>query len=114
VSILNGQKILILPIYRSGVASMYTIKQMIARGVFLIELCALVILYLYGNHGLQNICKLERENTILTKETQRMAHEIDALEHEIAAWNHDSFYKEKVAREQLQMAYKGDEVYYIN
>jgi len=91
---------------------MYTIKQLIARGIFLVEICALLILYLYGNHGLQNIYKLERENTMLAKEVQRMAREIETIEQEIAAWNHDGFYKEKVAREQLQMAYKNDEIYY--
>jgi len=29
------------------------------------------------------------------------------------AWQTDDFFKEKVAREQLQMARKGDELFYI-
>ena len=93
---------------------MHTVKQFIARGLFAVEIGALTLLYLYGSHGLESIYKLERENMALKKEVLRVAHEIDALEQEIAAWNHNDFFKEKVAREQLQMAYKGDEVYYTN
>jgi hypothetical protein len=42
-----------------------------------------------------------------------MKDEIEQLEQEIYAWQTDDFYKEKVAREQLQMARKGDELFYI-
>jgi len=93
---------------------MYTTKQLIARGLFIIETCALILLFLYGASGLESIYKLERENSVLKGETVRMAQEVDAIEQEIASWSHDDFYKEKVAREQLQMARKDDEVYYTS
>jgi len=93
---------------------MYTIKQLIARSVFFVELCALAIIYLYGSHGMHSIHQLQHETVLLEREVGRMAQEVATIEHDIAIWNHDDFCKEKVAREQLQMAYKDDEIYYIS
>ena len=40
----------------------------------------------------------------------QLKNEIAQLEKEMYAWQTDDFYKEKIAREQLQMARKGDEL----
>ena len=52
------------------------------------------------------LLKTEQEITLLQKE-------MVSLECDIASWETDDFYKEKVAREQLQMARKGDILFYI-
>lgn len=90
-----------------------TIKKKLFWGLLLAELVAIVIFYTSGNNGIV-------ATMLLTKETQKIKNEIQLLEQEIVqlqdrltAWHTCPFYKEKVAREQLQMARHDDEVYYI-
>jgi cell division protein FtsB len=50
--------------------------------------------------------RVEQDILVLKKEVQD-------LQEELVAWQTDPFYKEKVAREQLQMARPGEELFYI-
>lgn len=80
---------------------------------FCIELCMFTWVYYYGPHGMQVLHKLVNENTVLEKEVAMTRTDIKELETKIIAWNSDPFYKEQVAREQLQMARKNEIIYYI-
>ena len=55
----------------------------------------------------------KKERVALEMQLKQLQKEIDALEEEIYVWQTDDFYKEKIAREQLQMARKGDKLFYI-
>lgn len=77
------------------------------------ELLLLGIFYVWSPHGVQAITKLQREQQEVVAHVERLKKDIASLEHEIVEWESDAFYKEKIAREQLQMARRSDVVYYL-
>ena len=92
---------------------MITVKRLILRIALLAEMCAFGYIYVYGKNGLQSLQQQRFIVGELEKNIAKINDEVTLLEKEIYAWQTDDFYKEKVAREQLQMARKGDELFYI-
>lgn len=88
-------------------------KKIIMRLLLMVEMAALGYLYFFGTNGIEALQKQRGVVVNLEKNVVNLKHEIEQLEQEIYAWQTDDFYKEKVAREQLQMARKGDELFYI-
>ena len=88
-------------------------KSYISRIFLLGEMFVFFGIYFFGVDGLQKLCTLRDENMKLEAEVATLNNEIATLNQEIVAWNTDSFYKEKVAREQLQMACANDEIFFI-
>ena len=81
--------------------------------LFVVEVGAFGFAYLFGPYSVSRIRTLEREHEKIEQANQRMITEVANLEHEIVAWQEDDFFREKIAREQLQMVHDGDEVYYL-
>lgn len=92
---------------------MKTFKRTMLRVFFAVEVCVFVGVYLFGPSGLQTMVRLERENSHLDDEICQIQADLDGWKDKIAVWQSDDFYKEKIAREQLQMARSGDEVFYL-
>jgi len=69
--------------------------------------------YLFGIQGIHVIMKTKKENNIIEMEIESLQKDISDLELKIFKWNHNPFFKEKYAREQLQMVRKNDTVYFI-
>jgi len=70
-------------------------------------------IYCFGINGIK-VLQLQRKNVIELENTITMLNnDVEQLEKEINVWKTNDFYKEKFAREQLQMARKGDEIFYI-
>lgn len=86
-------------------------KKLLIRMVFVVEVVAFSLLYWLGPRGMVNIYKLRREQQeqLLVVEKERL--EVKALQEEVEQWEHDSFLKEKLAREALHMMKPGEEVY---
>jgi cell division protein FtsB len=89
------------------------IKKIFMRLLLMAEMVALGYLYFFGTNGIEVLQKQRVAVVNLEKNVVELKSEIEKLEQEIYAWQTDDFYKEKVAREQLQMARKGDELFYI-
>ena len=89
-------------------------KKTIVRLFFLIEVIIFVGVYLFGANGLQYLIRLQNENNQLKNEIVDLQKEVKIVEQEIVSWQSDDFFKEKIAREQLQMARKGDEIYLVD
>lgn len=89
------------------------IKKAFMRLLLMVEMMGLGYLYIFGTHGMEELQKKRMIVTGLEKNVVSLKKDIEQLEKEIHAWQTDDFYKEKVAREQLQMARKGDELFYI-
>jgi cell division protein FtsB len=88
-------------------------KKFFMRMVLITEMTAFGYLYFFGNNGIV-VLRNNRDMVVgLEKDISQLKDEVSRLEQEIYAWETDDFYKEKVAREQLQMARKGDELFYI-
>lgn len=77
------------------------------------ELIAFGGIYLFGPHGMRALMSIEQENEALMGKISIMNQDVQSLETKIAQWDAHPLYKEKIAREQLQMACKNDEIYYI-
>lgn len=89
-------------------------KQYLLRGFFIVEIALFAGVYFFGAHGLHNVWRLQHENAQAEREIATMQAEVQDLETRVFAWNNHPFYKEKLAREQLQMARPGEIVYYIS
>lgn len=89
------------------------LKKIIIRIFLISETILFSYLYFFGPHG---ITMLQDQHYVihnLLGEITDGNHEIDDLKQQIYTWQTDEFFKEKVAREQLQMARKGDKLFYI-
>jgi len=93
---------------------MKVLKRRFLRIVFSLELLMFAGIYMMGPHGRQALQKIEQENMRLGDDIALLQHDVHELEFSIAQWHESSFYKEKIAREQLQMARAGDQIYYIS
>ena len=88
-------------------------KSYISR-IFLVgEILIFVGIYFFSVNGLPKLSLLRDENKKLEQEIVLLQSEISVLDKEVVAWNTDPFYKEKVAREQLQMAREHEEILFI-
>ena len=85
----------------------------ILYGVLAAELVCCVVLYYGGPHGLKTIWRMQ--NVTISKERAMSAlkKEVMILQEQLCQWQTDRFYKEQMAREQLQMAHEGDLIYYL-
>lgn len=81
----------------------------IALGIYL---CTLTYLFLYGPRGWRDVYALQAQidtaRSVATEKKNLVA-QLSLEEHE---WQHNSFLKEKVAREELQMARASDTIFY--
>ena len=93
---------------------MKVIKRRFLRIFLVLEVIVFAGFYVLGPHGLRAQRKLEHENTELKNETELLKQELHSLSNTIAQWHAHPFFKEKIAREQLQMARKGDQIYYVS
>ena len=81
----------------------------IALGVYA---CTLTYLFFYGPRGWQDVYVLQAQidtSRVQTAEAQTLVAQLHVEED---AWQTNGFLKERVAREELQMARAGDTVYY--
>ncbi len=69
--------------------------------------------YFRGPQGLQKLRGMYAEQDVMREEVDKINQEVAALKHDIDAWQKHPFHKEKIAREQLQMARTDDEVFYL-
>lgn len=90
------------------------IKKFIFRLLFLLEILVFGFTYLFGSNGISKLIKLKKENQSLVDGNLKIKYEILCIENQIKEWNSDSFNQEKIAREQLQLSSKDDEIYLLN
>lgn len=92
---------------------MMLIKKKIVRSLVCLQLVAYAGFYYYGDQGLRQINQMKMANVGAGQRAAAVEQEIATYEHELAQWNDSAFYKEKMAREQLQMARSTDIVFYL-
>lgn len=89
-------------------------KRKLFRLLFAGEIIIFGILYFFGPYGVYYLQHTSAEYRELKKEITTLQQEIKELENNIYLIKTDSFYKEKIAREQLQMARKEDVIYLVD
>ncbi|MBA3954517.1 septum formation initiator family protein [Candidatus Dependentiae bacterium] len=92
---------------------MKKIKRRIVRIAFVAEIMLVSFYYFFGSHGLQALRALSSSNKELLSAIEILEQETNALKHELAEWKTDTFYKEKQAREKLQLAYANEDIYFL-
>jgi len=94
--------------------SSLTLKRLAMRIFFVIEVIVVLLWYFFGKNGIQSMMKLQYEQQLLEREKMSFCQEVTDLQKKIDEWKVTPFLKEKVAREQLQMAREGEEIYYVD
>jgi cell division protein FtsB len=92
---------------------MKDLKRRLLRIFFAVELCFFAGVYVYGPHGTSVCYAMRQHNATIQQDIDALKAEVGQLEGDIAAYSAHPFYKEKIAREQLQMARKGETIYYL-
>ncbi len=80
---------------------------------FLLELLIFSTVYIFGGQGLQTIYYMSQYNRQLQQDIVNLQQAVTALEQQLQYWQTDDFYKEQLAREQLQMARPQEQIYYL-
>ena len=93
---------------------MVRVKKAAMRLFLILEMVAFGYVYIAGKNGMQSLYTHRNIVVDMEKNIMQLNKEVVSLEKEIYVWQTDDFYKEKIAREQLQMARKGDELFYIS
>ncbi|EKD48743.1 MAG: hypothetical protein ACD_64C00159G0002 [uncultured bacterium] len=89
-------------------------KKTMLRLFFVAEIILFGWFYYHGARGVQAIQHLKQENDHILAQLQEVKQELQALDNQIIAWKEDSFFAEKIAREELHMAHAGDEIYLLD
>lgn len=93
-------------------------KKNIKRKVPLIALALEIVIftfyYCFGTQGIWHLQNKQQEILALELEMKGIMQEVSTLEQQINQWNTCSFYKEKTAREQLQLAHPHEKVYFLS
>ncbi|HJM69106.1 MAG TPA: septum formation initiator family protein [Candidatus Babeliales bacterium] len=79
-----------------------------------IEVLVFGLTYFWGAHGLRALVNMNQSNIQLEIKLNRMQNEVGDLESQIEQWHIHPFYREKIAREKLQMAKNDDTIYFID
>ncbi len=77
------------------------------------EIIVVTFFYLIGPGGLQALKSAQRQNSNLIEEIKRTEGEVNALSRELADRKNNPFYKESIARKELQMAYENEIIYLL-
>jgi len=88
-------------------------KAYLSRLFLLGEIIIFGGVYFWGVDGVNRYNKICEENIKIEHDILALKKEVQDLEAQLTAWQTDPFYKEKIAREQLQMARAGEELFYI-
>jgi len=88
-------------------------KNRVIRSLLILEMVVFMYLYVCGNNGLQLLSAQTKQLHELEHTIHSLELEIRNIESDIQEWHVYDFHKEKIAREQLQMARKRDKLFYI-
>ena len=83
------------------------------RIFFALEIVFFIAFYLFGSEGIQRMMLMQQQERELDAKLHEAIIEVAQLNEHLEQWNTTPFHKEKIAREQLQMAREGDEIYYL-
>jgi cell division protein FtsB len=85
-------------------------KRLVLRLAFGAECLAFALFFI---KSLDSINNMKLVNVALEKDIECLSKDIASVQQQVDEWNSDSFYKEQLAREKLQMANAKDEIYYV-
>ena len=82
------------------------------RSVLAVYTCALVYIFFYGPRSWRDVHALQAKIAVVSAQCAEKKAIVAQLEAEEKSWHTNNFLKERIAREELQMARAGDTVFY--
>ncbi len=79
----------------------------------MLEIVSVGTWYAFGSKGLPALRQLKQENVTLDARIHQLSSEINTLTREIADFKTYPYFREKIAREELQLIAPGDELYLV-
>ena len=89
------------------------LKKLLVRFFFIFQIALFSYNFFWGKDGLFLLNLFRHENILLVQKIDSVKSEVANLNRDIADWKTNSFLKEKMARENLQMAKNSDEIYLL-
>lgn len=83
------------------------------RGIILFIISFLMIIFLFGDHGLYQLYKIKSQRNVAQKRIEELKTEIALLENEKKRLQTDLDYIERLAREKYRMAKTGEKVFKV-
>ena len=83
------------------------------KGVLVLFLATLMIIFIFGDHGLLQLYKLKRERSKIQNHISELRKDREGLIKEKARLENDLKYIEKLAREKYRMAKPGEKVFKV-
>ena len=89
------------------------LQKKIIRGILTIGALTLLIIFLFGNHGLYQLYILKKERSNIQEKINLLREEKMALENEKTKLQTDYKHIEELAREKYRMSKKGERVFKV-
>ena len=89
------------------------LQKKIIRGILTIGALTLLIIFLFGNHGLYQLYTLKKERNSIQEKINLLREEKIALEDEKTKLQTDNKHIEEIARERYRMSKKGERVFKV-
>ena len=90
-----------------------SVQRSFVRGVLVLFLATLMIIFIFGDHGLLQLYKLKRERSKIQNHISELRKNREGLIKEKARLENDLKYIEKLAREKYRMAKPGEKVFKV-
>lgn len=88
-------------------------QRKIIRAILLLGSAALIIIFLFGDHGVYQLYRLRKEKAEVQEQINQLREERITLESEKNRLKIDTDYIEQLAREKYRMAKKGEKVFKV-
>lgn len=88
-------------------------QKQIVRGLGIMAVILLVIIFFFGDHGVYQLIRLKAERKAAQETIDRLRSERIELDAEKAQLETDLEYVERIARERYRMARKGEKVFKV-
>ena len=89
------------------------LQKKIIRGILTIGALTLLIIFLFGNHGLYQLYILKKERNSIQEKINLLREKKIALEDEKTKLQTDNKHIEEIAREKYRMSKKGERVFKV-
>tara|TARA_X000000368_G_C22865512_1_gene638494 strand:- start:311 stop:655 length:345 start_codon:yes stop_codon:yes gene_type:complete len=89
------------------------VQKSFLRGVILLFVAALLIIFVFGDHGLFQLYKLKKERAEIQLYISQLRRDRETLSNEKNRLENDFKYIEKLAREKYRMAKPGEKVFKV-
>ena len=96
---------------RSGSLSIF--QKQFFKGLVLLICFSLIIVFIFGDHGLLKLYKIKNERQLIQKEIVSLREEREKLKTEKIKIENDLSYIEKIAREKYKMVKPGEKIFKV-